>query len=75
MEPPEISHPVLAGREHVLEISPHELLGAERAFAMFTALGVGVGKAHGLIVGFDDAFVADRGAADVAGEILHDVLS
>jgi len=57
----------------VLEITAHKRVGGERAFLAFLRGRIRVAKRHRVIVGRDDALIADRGARNVAREITHDV--
>ena len=70
VHPAEVPHAMLAGRRHVLQVPPHELVGGERAFLGLLRGGIGVAKRNGLVGGRDNPFVADGGAADVTREIL-----
>jgi hypothetical protein len=60
MHPAKIAHAVLTRRQHMLQITPHELVGRERALTPFLGLRIGVLEGHRIIVDRDDAFVADR---------------
>ena len=70
-----ITHAVLARRRHVLEIALHKFCRLERAFPGLLRGRIGVTKRHALSARGDDALVADGGAADVAREILDDVVA
>src|ERR1051326_3257067 len=72
MKPAKIAYAVQSDREDMLQIAAHELAGRKRAFVTETVVGPSVGEAHRLSSGFQNAFVADGGAADVASEIPHD---
>lgn len=75
VKPAEVAHAVLAWREDVLQIPSQKLLSAERAGAAHAGAAVGVGEAHRLVVGLEDAFVGDGGVLDVACEVLDDVFA
>ena len=72
MKPAKITHAMLAEGKHVLEVAAHKLGRAQGAFAPRVVFGRGITKADKLIGGFQNAFVTDRGATDVTGQITHD---
>jgi len=72
MKPTKIADAMQSDRQHMLQIAAHELVGRERAFVTEAVFGPGVSEAHRLRCGFQNTFIADRGAADVASEIPHD---
>src|SRR2546423_10458298 len=69
MKPAKIADAVQSGWEHVLQVAAHELVGRERAFVTEAVFGPSVSEAHRLRGGGQNAFVADRCAADVASEV------
>jgi hypothetical protein len=75
MHPAKVADAVLSRRQDMLQIPPDELVRSERAFLFLLRGGIGVPKRHRLIVRVHDPFVADRGLADVARQIAHDVLT
>eukprot|EP01035_Chromulina_nebulosa_P029149 gene29149-38607_t len=71
MHPAKVTHAVLPGRRHVLQIPPQKLRRTQRALPALLRLRVGVVKHHVLVIGGDDALVADRGACHIPREILY----
>jgi hypothetical protein len=72
VEPAKVADAVKSGRQDMLKIAAHELIGLERALAMGPRFGVGVGEVDELRIGFDNTVVTDRGAANISGEITYD---
>jgi hypothetical protein len=75
MHPAKVPHPVLARRQHVLQIAPQELVRIEGAFLGLLRRRVAVAERYGFVVGGEDALVADGGVLDVAGEVADDVFA
>lgn len=72
VEPAKVADAVKSGRQDMLKIAAHELIGLERALARRAGCSVGVGEADDLGIGFDNTLVADRGATDISSQIAYD---
>lgn len=66
---------MLAGRQHMLKVPPHELPGSEPGYAGLRGLGVHILESHARIIGREDPLVADGGAEHIAREIADDRLA
>ena len=60
-EPAKVADAVKSGRQDVLKIAAHELIGLERALARGPRFGVGAGEADQLCIGFYNTVVTYRG--------------
>jgi len=70
-----VSNFVNAGRQHVLQKTPDELLGANgHGFCLSTA-GILIPKGNLAVVGRDYSAVGDGDTVNVAGEIIEDCTS